>query len=372
MERPQRGVPVVPRHECHAASGGVVSGLRWMLLAPCIEVFSAPQRGASDLGGLGEVGVSVDEVVQRLTVDAEVFSGLFRGEVACDVHGSKITGKVSSTTATVGVVKLLDRALMNLSEQAACSGLADELPCPRPAATTSPFPVCQQHRVEIAMSVIPEILGRELAALLAIPTTPLPRPDAVTVESLWAGPHEEVVYFIANGGRVKIGFTTNLRSRLSALSLRRDNVLTALEGGTDLEQILHAHFSEHRRGNTEWFDLAPEIVRYISEVSKNPRPAALRQADEVEVEPVEPTPQIEALNHNDLLRRALKVVDELGADRVSRAHLATHLTGGDESLLRIQMREAGCNPVHSLKINGRPARGWYKSEIEEALTFVSA
>lgn len=361
------------RHGCHAALGGVAPGLRWVLLAPGAEVLGAPQRSAPEFGRFGEVRVAVDEVVQRLPVDPEEFGSLFGGDVTSEVHGPTVTAKVSPTTDTVRVVKLLDWVSMNHAEQVTCSGTIDGLPCPRLAATSSPFPICQQHRVEIAMSVNREVLGNELSSLMAVPTTPLPRPDAVDVGSLLKGPHEEIVYFIANGGRVKIGFTKNLKSRLSALSLRRDNMLTALAGGPELEQALHAHFSEHRHGNTEWFELAPEIVRYITEVSKDPRPAGPKGSEEVEIEEIrEPVHIAAPMTRESILVRALQVIDDLGSDRATREQLATQLTDGDDGLLRTQMREAGCCPIHPIRANGLPARGWYRSEIEEALSLLPA
>nr|WP_239085916.1 GIY-YIG nuclease family protein [Streptomyces parvus] len=87
---------------------------------------------------------------------------------------------------------------------------------------------------------------------------------ATPVDGLLRGVHDSVVYFIANGGRVKIGCTTNLKSRVSALSLRTDSVLLALPGGFELERALHARFTQHRNGDTEWFELSPEIFRYVS------------------------------------------------------------------------------------------------------------
>lgn len=247
---------------------------------------------------------------------------------------------------------------MDTALQVTCSGQVDGLPCPRPAATSSPFPICQQHRVEVAMSVVPELLGRELSLLQAVPTTPLPRPDAVDVESLVKGPHEEVVYFIANGGRVKIGYSTNLRSRLSALSLRKNNVLAALAGDTELEQVLHAHFAEHRQGNTEWFELAPEIVRYISETSKSPRPAVHKPQREVAEIRATEVPQ------GEILSRALRVIDRMKVDRVTREQLAKKLTDGDEEKLRMQIAEAGCRPPHPIRIGGKYHRGWYRHDLD--------
>lgn len=79
-----------------------------------------------------------------------------------------------------------------------------------------------------------------------------------------ARPHESVVYFLRNGPRVKIGFTTNLWVRLATLCLRPTNVMLLLEGGQDLEDALHERFAAHRQERTEWFELVPELREYIN------------------------------------------------------------------------------------------------------------
>lgn len=71
---------------------------------------------------------------------------------------------------------------------------------------------------------------------------------------------------------------------------------------------------------------------------------------------------------DDILVGALRVMADAGSDRATREQLAARLTGGDEELLRTRMRQAGCKPVHSLKVEGRDARGWYRRDIEEALS----
>lgn len=144
-------------------------------------------------------------------------------------------------------------------------------PCHREAVVLRPVTLCHPHRIEIAMTVVPDLLRDGLEAALTSVATPVAVRDdlvataaATPVDALLHGVHGSVVYFIANGGRVKIGYTTNLKSRLAALALRSDSVLLALQGGPELERALHSRFVKYRNGNTEWFEMAPEVFRYAS------------------------------------------------------------------------------------------------------------
>lgn len=152
-----------------------------------------------------------------------------------------------------------------------CAADDEGRPCARQVVASRPVPLCHAHRVEIAMTVVPELLRNGLETALAGGSATLAAREDLTatavstpVEALLHGVHDSVVYFIANGGRVKIGYTTNLKSRLGALALRSDSVLLALHGGPELERALHARFAEYRNGNTEWFELSPEVFRYAS------------------------------------------------------------------------------------------------------------
>jgi hypothetical protein len=77
------------------------------------------------------------------------------------------------------------------------------------------------------------------------------------------GKHRPVVYFVQNGDRVKIGTTTNLRSRISALSLRPTDIVLLVNGGRPFEQALHKRFATLRVGNTEWFANSGPVAEYI-------------------------------------------------------------------------------------------------------------
>lgn len=75
---------------------------------------------------------------------------------------------------------------------------------------------------------------------------------------------------------------------------------------------------------------------------------------------------------DDVLVGALRVMADAGSDRASREQLAARLTGGDDEELRRRMVAAGCCPPHSLRIDGAPARGWYRRDIEDAMAVTPA
>lgn len=76
--------------------------------------------------------------------------------------------------------------------------------------------------------------------------------------------HEPIVYFIRNGNRIKIGWTTNLKARLSSLALPRDAVALTIDGGPSEEEWLHRKFSKARVGRSEWFEAIPELEEFIA------------------------------------------------------------------------------------------------------------
>lgn len=77
--------------------------------------------------------------------------------------------------------------------------------------------------------------------------------------------HENVVYFILNGNRVKIGTTTNLRNRVRALALKPRNVIACVPGDRQQEDAMHARFSTLRIGRTEWFAFEGPIIDAVND-----------------------------------------------------------------------------------------------------------
>lgn len=140
-----------------------------------------------------------------------------------------------------------------------CMASHNGAPCTEPITATIPVPLCTRHRMEVAASILPGIISSAIEhqnrgdlVSQAIPARPT-----------LAQRHNPQVYFLLNGNRVKIGVTTNLGARLTALSQTRNSVILTLHGDRGLERALHHHFADFRMGKSEWFEYAPEIHSYV-------------------------------------------------------------------------------------------------------------
>ncbi|MDX3353910.1 GIY-YIG nuclease family protein [Streptomyces sp. ME01-24h] len=164
--------------------------------------------------------------------------------------------------------------------EAAASSACSVTGCRGSSVTGKAIRLCPDHRDEAVMLLATDVARsnlRQLAVLRDEGATKWREPvipvydgpsvattDAAIVREVnLTGKHEPVVYFLLNGDRVKIGYTANLKARLTALSLRPQNLLLLLDGGQNLEYDLHRRFHAHRIADTEWFHFAEEIQEFI-------------------------------------------------------------------------------------------------------------
>jgi hypothetical protein len=146
-----------------------------------------------------------------------------------------------------------------------CAASVQGLICWHSTVVTTPIPLCRKHlaavmhqATQIFVSSNTVLDRQELGDedLIA-------RARVLSIPNALAGPHEEAVYFLRNGDRVKIGYSSNLRLRITALSLRPRDAMLLLAGDKMLERALHRHFHRQRVFLTEWFDLAGSLQRFL-------------------------------------------------------------------------------------------------------------
>lgn len=94
------------------------------------------------------------------------------------------------------------------------------------------------------------------------PAGPLGEP-VEDIQALFGAAHAPIVYFLRNGSRVKIGVSQNIRRRVSALSLRPDDVIRAEHGHQEHERFMHRRFADLRVDDTEWFELRGALAEYL-------------------------------------------------------------------------------------------------------------
>ena len=78
-------------------------------------------------------------------------------------------------------------------------------------------------------------------------------------------PRVDVVYYLRNGDRVKIGTTANPRRRFQAIW--HEQVLAFERGDRHLERQRHERFADERFTGSEWFRMSPRLIAHIASVA---------------------------------------------------------------------------------------------------------
>ena len=81
----------------------------------------------------------------------------------------------------------------------------------------------------------------------------------------------KMIYFIGNLEKIKIGHSSKIKSRISTIRVScpfEAELLLLLEGGKEVEKMLHSKFNEYKiRG--EWFNMSIDIKNFIQENKVN-------------------------------------------------------------------------------------------------------
>jgi hypothetical protein len=147
-----------------------------------------------------------------------------------------------------------------------CEGRTGDLACWSEPAVHTPVRLCRRHLAAVAHQAVRLFVSGEAALEVeeVEEENLIEQAPVVEVESALATPGREVVYFLGHGSRIKIGYSTNLAQRVSALALRRENVLLVLAGDRHLERALHRSFAAFRVQSTEWFTDSVAIRHFMN------------------------------------------------------------------------------------------------------------
>lgn len=115
---------------------------------------------------------------------------------------------------------------------------------------------------------------------------------------------EGTVYFVEAPGRgIKVGFSTNVASRMSQLqgaSPTKLRVIATIDGGLAVERRIHALLKEHRLSG-EWFEDVP-AVRDMIALLKSEGLAALGELPVHKRDKLKPTSKVLAAKLAEMLR----------------------------------------------------------------------
>ena len=79
-----------------------------------------------------------------------------------------------------------------------------------------------------------------------------------------------MIYFVKHTAYVKIGFTNDIRNRLSQLQIScpvKLELLGLIKGDEEYETVLHKKF-KHLSSNGEWFNYTQELEDYVAILDK--------------------------------------------------------------------------------------------------------
>lgn len=86
--------------------------------------------------------------------------------------------------------------------------------------------------------------------------------DALADRDAWCR-NRSVVYYVRLADHVKIGYTTNLRERVSQLRVGREALLAVEPGWREVEAQRHAMFAAERQGKREDFNPSRRLLLHI-------------------------------------------------------------------------------------------------------------
>lgn len=149
--------------------------------------------------------------------------------------------------------------------------------CKKPAPRTDEIPLCLDCGIQVAL--VYRHRADRYDALLAAQQE---HATAVRNEVRERRQRDSVVYYVrVDEGRVKIGYTHNIRTRLGQLRLTPDRVLALEPGGRETERERHAQFRSDRiHPRREDFELTDALRTWIQVLkSRHPLPHEFRVPD---------------------------------------------------------------------------------------------
>lgn len=141
--------------------------------------------------------------------------------------------------------------------------MTDASPCGKPSVEGVTFPICEAHVLSAYRWVT-----SHMESLASDPAFQLKfRMDVIDNERMRArraaADREHVVYYVQVGEHIKIGYTSQLATRMKAYPLSR-RLLAVEAGDGSIERQRHNQFKQYLDIGNEWFKPGPELLVHIN------------------------------------------------------------------------------------------------------------
>jgi hypothetical protein len=137
--------------------------------------------------------------------------------------------------------------------------------CDSPSMADTPFPICQHHALKLYKHML-EAVHTGLGINRPIDKTTRDRWTAREASHKEALKAQSVVYYVRIADVIKIGYTTNMKQRMTALRVPLSAVLATEPGGRVIEADRHKQFADLRVGTMENFRPELRLIQHIDAV----------------------------------------------------------------------------------------------------------
>jgi hypothetical protein len=136
--------------------------------------------------------------------------------------------------------------------------------CDRPSLPGAPFPICLKHAAQI-VEFLDDVAPRDRDDRMIVAWRSLEQQRAGETERRRRAPDVYVVYYLQVGDMVKIGYTSNLPTRMRTYP-PNSRLLAYESGGPALEAERHSEFAEELSAGREWFTPSDRLLAHISNI----------------------------------------------------------------------------------------------------------
>lgn len=133
--------------------------------------------------------------------------------------------------------------------------------CDKPSLPDAPFPICLKHAARL-MAFLDDAMPRDHDDRLIVAWRSLEQQRHSKAERKRLSPAVDVVYYVQVGEHIKIGYSSNLPSRMRAYP-PTSRLLAYEMGGVGLEAQRHQQFAADLVAGREWFAPSPALLAHI-------------------------------------------------------------------------------------------------------------